>query len=251
MNIILADRVFGMGLFKRLFSEKEKYVTYEKVYNPPRQHMRILKDSLDIMVKTTNPSTYFSRFKLACEEAMYCEDEPDAVWNGMTCREIYELLSDREYRDVIHRKFIDRLFAAGKEDNLTYQMHEVGYSMSQDTVDYFVKRLNGKQYHFCKIRFDHGGKLYTYITKNRSLKAGDSVTVTTGYPPYAETKLKQAVEVFDAPLTKLDFLVQDLRCTDETLTNITCPNCGASIEVDVNQKTGLCQYCKTNFYLLR
>ncbi len=240
-----------MDFLKRLFSKKEKYVTYEKVYNPPGQHMRILKDSLDIMVKTTNPDTYFSRAKLAEEEAMYCEDEPAVVWNGMTCGRIYELLSNDETRDAIHRKFIDRLFDAGKEDNITYQMHKVGYCMSQDTVDYFVKRLNGKQYHFCKVRFDQGGKLYTYVTKNRSLKAGDSVTVTTGNNAFPKTHLKQAVEVFDAPLTDLKFLVQDLRCTEETLTNITCPNCGASIEVDVNQKTGLCQYCKTHFYLLR
>ena len=45
-----------MGLFNRLFSKKEKYVTYEKVYNPPGQHMRIMKDSLDIMAKTTKPN---------------------------------------------------------------------------------------------------------------------------------------------------------------------------------------------------
>ncbi len=240
-----------MGLFDKFFSKDRKYVTYEKVYNPPGQHMRILKNSLEIMEKTLNPETFFSRARLAEEKAMYCESEPNIIWNGMNCAQIYNMLSDRKKAAKLHKQFIDRLFKAGREDNLAYQLWDVGYDMDQSTLDYYVERLNGKLFHFCKIRFDGTDKLYTYITKNRSVKAGDSVTIPTGNGFAPNSKLKMVVEAFDAPLESLEFELQQLRCVEDTLTNITCPNCGASIEVDVGEKTGSCPYCKTNFYLLR
>ena len=41
-------------------------------------------------------------------------------------------------------EFIDRLFDAQKENQLTYQMHAVGSHMSPETRDYFLKKLAGK-----------------------------------------------------------------------------------------------------------
>ena len=53
-----------MGVFDFLKKPKDhgfegKYVTYQKVYNPPGQHMRILRESMDICMKTVNPDTFF------------------------------------------------------------------------------------------------------------------------------------------------------------------------------------------------
>ena len=31
------------------------------------------------------------------------------------------------------------------------------------------------------------------------------------------------------------------------LTSLSCPSCGASVRVNVNSKTGICEYCKNEF----
>ncbi len=242
-----------MGLFdfiKKSGNPKpdKRYVTYQRVYNPPGQHIRIIKESLDICMRTVNPDTFFSREKLASNEACYCENEPDIVWNGMNCAQIYKMLNEPKKRDAWHRDFIDRLFERGKEDNLTFHMYDA--VISQDTADYFVRKLNGKKYHFCKVGFANSTKLYTYVAKDLSIKPGDSVTIPTGNAFVPDTKLKQVVEVFDASLDELDFSIRDLRCIEEKLKSIVCPHCGAVIEINVGEKLGRCTRCQSEFYLL-
>ncbi|MBP5607583.1 MAG: hypothetical protein J6X66_04850 [Lachnospiraceae bacterium] len=118
------------------------------------------------------------------------------------------------------------------------------------TADYFVKRLNGKKYHFCRVGFPESNRLYTYVTKDLSIKPGDSVTIPTGNGYVPDSKLKQVVEVFDASLDELDFSVVKLRCIEEKLKSIVCPHCGASIEINVGEKVGRCTRCQSEFYLI-
>ena len=242
-----------MGLFDFLKKGRkpqgdERYMTYTVSYDPPGQHMEILCNSMDICMKTVNPDTFFSREKLASNEALYCKSEERIVWNGMTCAQIYDMLNDSAKKAAWHRQFIDRLFERGREDNLTYQMYDA--VLSKECIDYFVKRLNGKKYHFCRVGFADSNRLYTYVTKDRSIKVGDSVTIPTGNGFVPDSKLKQVVEVFDASLDELDFPVDMLRCIEEKLRSIVCPHCGASIEIDVGAKTGRCTRCQTEFYLI-
>ncbi len=220
------------------------------VYNPPGQHMMILKESLELMEKTINPSTFFSREKLSSEKALYCSEEPNIIWHGMNCEQIYRMLNDKDKKIAFDNRFIDRLFERGVEDRLAYQINEVGYSMYKESRDYYVRKLNGKKFYFCKVKFPDTDKLYTYITKDKSIREGDSVTVPTGNGFVPDTKLKQVVETFEASLDDLEFPIERLRCIEEKLKNINCPNCGASIEVDVGAKTGTCKYCQAKFYLL-
>ena len=229
----------------------DKYHRREVIaWDPPGQHMIILKESLELMEKTINPSTFFSREKLSSEKAVYCMDEPNIIWHGMNCKQIYKMLNDKEKKIAFDNHFIDRLFERGAEDRLVYQMNEVGYSMFKESRDYFVRKLNGKKYYFCKISFPDSNKLYTYVTKDRSIKEGDSVVIPTGNGFVPDTKLKQVIETFEASLDELEFSIERLRCIEEKLKTINCPNCGASIEVDVGLKTGKCKYCQANFYLI-
>lgn len=126
-----------------LFKKKNMYVDENGAYNPPGQHMIILNDSLNIMEKTVNPSTYFPRYELALKKASYCINEKQAVWKGMNCKQIYKMLSEDKSREMLHRKFIDRLFEANKENRMIFQMDEVGKYMSESTKIYFSKRFNG------------------------------------------------------------------------------------------------------------
>ena len=53
-----------------IFSNNEKRQLQNKPmrvveYDPPVQHARIIVDSMNLINKTTNPDTYFSRYKLA------------------------------------------------------------------------------------------------------------------------------------------------------------------------------------------
>ena len=222
-----------MGIFDLMNKTDTRYTMQREdgktVYNPPGQHMKILKDCMELMDSTTNPDTFFYRAKLASEKAMYCEHEPQIIWKGMTCRQIYQMLNDTESLDRVHMQFIDRLFAAGKEDNLTFQLSDVGYYMSEKTRNYFIHRLNGKQYHFCKVRFSGTGKLYTYIARDRSITAGDMVTIPTGNKSQPGVDLVQVAEVFDASLDDLRFPLPSLRCIKNKYI-IKCLVCGAGMK---------------------
>lgn len=243
-----------MGLFdfmKSQTSQNEKMTeNVERNYSFGQDAM-IISESMDLMKKTLNPSTFFSREKLVSNKAVEYLDNPRAIWNGMNCQQIYNMLNERYEMNMFHREFIDRLFEAGYEDRLTYQMYDVGYSMRPETREYFVNKLKGKKYHFVKVEFPESKKLYTYVTKDTSIKPGDTVTIPTGNEFVPESKVKQVVEVFEASLEELGFPVERLRCVEEKLKNIHCPNCGASIEVDVGEKTGKCKYCQAMFYLLQ
>ncbi len=243
-----------MGLFDFLKNNSELPDKYHRkeviVWNPPGQHMMILKESLELMEKTINPSTFFSREKLSLEKAMYCESEPNIIWRGMNCKQIYHMLSDNRSKVAFDNHFIDRLFEKGVEDRLLYQMDEVGYSMLKESRDYYVKKLNGKKFYFCKVSFPDSHKLYTYVAKDRTIKEGDAVVIPTGNGFVPDSKLKLVTETFEASLDELDFPIERLRCIEEKLKNIKCPNCGASIEIDVRAKTGKCRYCQAMFYLI-
>lgn len=239
-----------MGLFD-LFKKKEELPQGMRVveYDPPEQHARIIVDSLNIMNKTTNPDTYFSRYKLASNKACLISGLKASIYNGMTANDIYNMLHND--KDRLHREFIDRLFISKKENQLVYQLHEVGLSMSPETREYFVSKLNGKRFRFCKVKFSNqGNKLYTYVTKDKTIAIGDTVTVPTGNKFVPDSTVLQVVDVFNASLDELDFPIEQLRCVERKLKGITCPHCGASISVDVGKKTGKCEYCQAEFYLL-
>ena len=204
-----------------LTSKKKKNAEIEKysvngVYNPPGQHMMILKESLDIMDKTLNPDTYFSRYKLASEKALYCRSERQKVWNGLNCDQIYRMLNDQDSKDELQTAFITHLFDRGMEDRLTFQMYKFGGYLTNTALEYFLEMLAGKQYHFCKVRFDDQ-KLYTYIAKDRSIKSGDIVTVPAGNKFDNSTKAKQVVETFEASLDELEFPITRLRCVEDRI----------------------------------
>lgn len=76
-----------MGIFDLMNKTDTRYTMQREdgktVYNPPGQHMKILKDCMELMDSTTNPDTFFYRAKLASEKAMYCEHEPQIIWKGI------------------------------------------------------------------------------------------------------------------------------------------------------------------------
>ncbi len=224
-------------------------VTY---YDPPEQHARIIIESFRIIESTTNPDTFFYRCKLAADEACHISDVSGEIYNGMSAREIYEWFYDKEAKTKFQKEFIDRLFSEDKEDRLAFQMFEVGYRITKDALQYYLDRLDGKKFHFCKVKFsDNSNKTYTYITKDTSLSVGDTVVVKTGNISSPESKVVQIYDTFDAPLDDIEFELNSLRCIESKLKSIKCPNCGASIKIDVTQQIGLCEYCRTQFYLLK
>ena len=204
------------------------------------------------MNKTTNPETYFSRYKLASDKACMISDYLSRpIYNGMNARQIYEMLSNPRSRDNMHKAFIDRLFDAGKEDLLVYSLYEVGLGMSPQVRQYFVHKLAGKTYHFCKVRFnDNSNKVYTYVTKDRGITIGDTVTVPTGNGFVPESTVLQVVDVFDSSIDKLGFSIEKLRCVERKLKSVVCPHCGASLTINVAGKTGKCTHCGADFYFL-
>lgn len=236
-----------MGLFSKKQNNNYEYVSSDS----PDGHIPMIIDSMKLIETTTNPDTYFYRYKLAKNEACFASSLPNVIYGGMTARQIYQKLGDREQKDLLHMEFIDRLFSKGVEDRLTYLLYEVGGYMSQDVRDYFVERLDGKKYHFCKVKFDsYSNKSYTYITKDKSVKIGDTVTIPTGNQFEPESKVVQVCDTFEASLEDIGFPIDKLRCVERKLKSIVCPHCGASIEVDTGKKLGKCTRCQSEFYFI-
>lgn len=246
-----------MGLFNGLFGKNKVGLEVGKDYyllnrNEVREgNLGILRDSLNLISKTTNPDTYFPRYKMAGNEACMYKHTQQIIWNGMNSVQIERMLRDQQSKDKLHMEFIDRLFNVGCEDRMTYMLYEYGGYMSTKVQNYFVKRLNGKIYHFCKVRFDNtGNKTYTYVTKDKSITIGDTVTIPTGNEFVPESKVMQVVDVFDASLEHLGFPIDRLRCVERKLKSIVCPHCGAPIEVDTDKKLGKCTKCSSEFYFI-
>lgn len=232
------------------FRKNVKHIKVVK-YDPPIQHVHIITDSLNIMNKTTNPDTYFSRYRTASNESILISDYDEIIYNGMTPIEIHNMLNDDYEKDELHIEFIDRLFRENKEDLLTYQLYEVGLHMSEEVREYFVNKLNGKKYHFCKVKFnENSNRLYTYVTKDKDINIGDTVTIPTGNGFVPESKVLQVADVFEASLDSLEFPLVNLRCVERKLKSIECPHCGAALRVDSIKKVGKCPHCDSEFYFI-
>lgn len=238
-----------MGLFFKDNYREEMIQKRDNAINDRRA--QILIDSMNLIDSTTNPETYFERYKLAGNISCMMGNNPAIIYKGMNAKEICNMLRGTSSKDSLHRQFIDRLFASNRENRLAYHMNDYGFAMSQETRQYFIDKLNGKQFYFCKVKFsDSSTKTYTYITKDRSINVGDTITVPTGPHSSIEYKAVQVHDVFYTSLDKLDFPIENLRCVDSKLRNITCPRCGASITVDIGNRTGKCAYCSAEFYLI-
>lgn len=234
-------------------THEEVWRWYNSIDYLTEGNIPLLVDSLNIISETTNPGTYFSRYRIACEEALAVTRDryPFVVWHGMTAPQINSMLGNRESSDQMHMQFIDRLFLKGREDRLTYSMYEVGGHMSSEVLEYFMEKLHGKKYHFCRVRFnDYKGRIYTYLAKDRSISVGDTITVPTGNEYKPDTKILQVEETFDASLEELEFPIRKLRCVERRLRSIICPHCGASIEITTSEKKGICTRCQSEFYFI-
>ncbi len=228
--------------------EPERWIRQES-YKPVGRTVQIIEESLDIMEKTFNPDTFVGRFRMISNQTCELLYVPGVMIKGIPVKEMYRYLRDE---DQIYRQFIDKLFANGKEDRLVYQMEEIGGYLSQMNRDYIVHRMHeaGKKFHFCTIDFRERGKEYIYVTKDPSIKPGDTITVPVGNGFVPEQKLAQVIRVMDMGLEDLQIPLEKLRCVDRKLKKITCPNCGAALEVSVGNKTGTCNKCGAQFYLI-
>lgn len=197
-----------MGLF---FRKKIKGIK-ETTFTPADQYVGIIEDSLRLMNDTLNPDTFMGRYKLATSDACKIRDIKGIKINGVPIKKLYEWLSGD--KEKIHRDFIDRLFAKGEEDRFVFQMFEAGGYLSEDNKQYFVKKLKGKKYHFCQVIFTEGGREYTYVAKDRTIQAGDMVSVPTGNGYVNESKLAKVVATKDIALEQLQFPVEKLRCVE-------------------------------------
>lgn len=197
-----------MGIFD-FFKPKRK--VQQTAYDPPGQHAQIIRESMGLLETTTNPGTYFSRYRLVINEAVKISSFEEIIYDGKTAAQLLGMLQNE--KDRLHREFIDRMFAAKKENQLVYRMHEAGEVISSEALSYFIERLNGRNFHFVRVCFDSGSdKKYTYVTEDRSIMADDIVTVLAG----TGLRTAEVVSVFDASLEGLTFPVFRLRCVERS-----------------------------------
>ena len=76
------------------------------------QHVRIFKDSMNLLKQTVNPDTFFGRYALAIEKAEIVAELCEGTDLGTRMAEMADtLLRDK---DVFVHRFIERCAAAGK-----------------------------------------------------------------------------------------------------------------------------------------
>ena len=245
-----------MGIFNKLFKRSpestEAYFNPKLQDGPPHVRLKQIRESMEIINKTLNPGTFFSRCRFASNAACEMMHIKKVVYDGKTPAEIFRMLNDEDSKTILQRQMIDRLFEEHRENSVIYQMDEIGHQFTRSAKEYYLTRLNGKKFHFCKVKFDvNDKKTYTYVTKDRNLAVGNTVTVLVGNGSYAKPKVVQVIDVFDDYPDALPFELEELRCIESKLKGIECPHCGASIQVDVGEKKGKCDYCGAEFYLVQ
>lgn len=246
--VIECDEFDYSAVGERCSDDEEESIIYS---DPPEQHVRILLDCLRLMESTTNPGTYFYRYKLAQIEASLAIGHKGIIWKGMNVRQIENMLNRDFSRDLLHRKFIDHLFSVRREDRLLFMLPEVSGNMSASTIAYFKQKLGNKKYRFCRVRFnDISDKLYTYISEDNSITIGDTVTVNTGNGYTPEIKEVRVVEAFYGSVYDLDFPIEKLRSIEKKVKSMACPHCGAPLKINPSEKMGKCTECQAEIYFV-
>ena len=113
-----------MGLFSFLKSEKEKrkYELASFVMSSPR-YVQIGRESLDLLRKTTNPRTFFGRYK-------------DLVFSLQSLGQSTSEVTSETFKSELQIEFIDRLAEAGKLELLIVDLEKYREEMTEDSLEY-------------------------------------------------------------------------------------------------------------------
>jgi len=197
-----------MGIFsrftKKIEKEKKRYLVAQTFYSRDGE---IYNDSVELLLQTTNPDTFFSRYKLA--EKCLSEIE----------RKTRKTILKREYKEakalqnelaiqktVLTNAFIDRAIDAGKSKLLAENIWKYQSQMTEESIAYLAEQVgeiympqsNDKEgYIYCSVAFSEDGKTYYYFTDDESIQIGDRVIVQVGTDYKEATGTVVAVERFD------------------------------------------------------
>lgn len=175
------------------------------------RNIRILKECLKKMRDTNEPSVYYSCYNTALAKVaeIILVNEKTLV-NGKFASEIHTDLFVNMNKN--HNQFIDKMFKQKMEDNLVYQMWDYVHFVEDEAQERLARHLRNikKKYHFCRVRFKDGGILYTYITKDVSIRGQDIVVIKQGN----NEKFARVMEVFNTTLSEIDVPVLELGCVN-------------------------------------
>ena len=142
---------------------------------PLLQFIPQLQESMDLLDKTLNPDTYFSRYEYAEGLAKKLCGVKQAKINGKSADRIYaELIGNK---DKNHKAFIDRVF--DKRSKYISNLDSNKDKMSKAAWEYYKSKQSGRRYHFAAVSFGDSWKTYDYLCEDMSVKAGNKVEVET------------------------------------------------------------------------
>lgn len=158
-------------------------------------HMRILGESGDLLAKTTNAGTFFSRYEdfLQAAGRLASYAETYGVSNAGKVRDDMEkaiqIMGNEELQTTLIIRFFDRTVAVGKGDLLQQELWKYAHLMTPKAIEYWTASMgpicapyenrNG-EYMVCWVSFEEGGKPYCYLSDDPSVQAGDEVVVPVG-----------------------------------------------------------------------
>ncbi|MBQ1264692.1 MAG: hypothetical protein IIY04_04670, partial [Oscillospiraceae bacterium] len=152
----------------------------------PQRFYEILTDSLELLRTTTNPDTFFGRYKDALKAAAaILNTEQAQAYRAEAEQVCRNFLADRE-KPI--REFVDRC----AEKGILYVHRDAIVCwegvISEELADYIDARCaeqlpaadEGVRYKYCAVMLDKSGRCFYYRTEDMSLRCGDDVIVPVG-----------------------------------------------------------------------
>ena len=167
----------------------------------------ILNDSLKLMKTTTNPSTYFSRYKTALDNAKKLLETTSVPYYNDYASEIITDLTQNRSKKI--KAFVDRCNKKGLLYSIKGAILSNEYAVPSDVKEYvqilLKKRENENinsndsgEYIYCSVTFSPTGQTYYYKTDDETLRVGDVVIVTVGSQREKKTAKIKKIERFSA-----------------------------------------------------
>lgn len=170
----------------------------------------ILNDSLKILETTTNPKTYFGRYKTTLDNAKrLIETTQVPYYNKYALKVIADLTQNRSEKI---KAFVDRCNSKGVLYSLKDELLSGEYDIPSQVKEYIQVLLKKREmedinssesgeYIYCSVSFVPGGQTYYYKTTDETLKVGDEVIVLVAPQEEEKTAKIQKIERFPANKT--------------------------------------------------
>ena len=185
------------------------------------QHMRIIKDSIELLHSTSNPTTFFGRHDDLMESLLTVTDQLRNVKDknlALTITSLTEKYGSEEIRTTLTNDFLDRAIENNKTAILKQELWKYIDKMTNSSIQYAESKLGvitkpnttfDNRYMLCFVEFEGGHKQYCYLSDDHTVQVGCNVVVPVGN--YGKETEAQVVRIEICSLEEIPFASTKLK----------------------------------------